>query len=241
MTVGWHQHLFVNLYVFFVFGSLHLKGQTVGVGWGRGAHTLAICHMENSELVLYAVMFLQTAVMLPAHCLHKTKTQVDSHFQLASSFLKASQPLFGCAMMGVSPSAGKRKKNQGNQGISNRILVTVIILTPSNIVSANHWRIDRLIFTWQELPPPPPLWHPHLCRSTAANQIGRRLQVCWRNWDHFQWHFKWHILPHLRCNMWTDSLQPRFDTPLHQLQVVLDNHLHFPDNVCSVLFPLFVL
>lgn len=44
VTVGWHQHLFVNLYVsFFFFGSLHLKGQRVCVG-GEHTHTCNLSH-----------------------------------------------------------------------------------------------------------------------------------------------------------------------------------------------------
>lgn len=110
MTVGWHQHRFVNLFFFEVFISKDKHW-----GWGRGAHTLAICHMENSELALYVVMFFQSTMMPPACRLHDTKTQ-HLLFQLASSFLKASRPLFGSAMMGVSLSAGKRKKFKDIKG-----------------------------------------------------------------------------------------------------------------------------
>lgn len=75
VTVGWHQLLFEK-YVFISKTKQCWVGET---------HRLAICHMENSELVLYAIMFLQTEVILPVHRLHEMKTQVDS-FNLPAPF-----------------------------------------------------------------------------------------------------------------------------------------------------------
>lgn len=159
--------LFESLCIFF-FSSLYLKGQTVG-----GAQTLAICQMENSELVLYAVMFLQTAVMPPARRFHETKARVDSLFQLAISFLKASRPLFCCAWVPKRERNSRKSRDKQQNPCGHDYLDSQRHCVSKKIVSFSP---DKILSGLNNNSPPP-LWHLHLCRSMATNQMRIRLQV----------------------------------------------------------------